>query len=160
MKYADTKVVFREVPEELALAINISGCPVKCPGCHSSYLTQDIGEIFDSGSLEALIARNPGITCVSFMGGDANPAYLKSLIIKMKETHPGLKACWYSGRTLENAGKYGMADVLDFIKVGPFIDECGPLDSPTTNQRFYQIQHSPEGNVLTDWTVKFRKKSL
>lgn len=160
MKFVDTKVVFREVPEELALAINISGCPVKCPGCHSSYLAQDIGEILDTKSLASLIDANPGISCVSFMGGDADPDYLKVLIGWMRENHPSVKVCWYSGRTLENAESYGMPDVLDFIKVGPFTDECGPLDSETTNQRFYQIQHSPEGNVLTDWTAKFRKRFI
>lgn len=160
MKFVDTKVVFREVPEEIALAVNISGCPVKCPGCHSSYLVRDIGEILDTNSLNALIGDNPGISCISFMGGDADPDYLKSLINWIRNIHPSLKVCWYSGRTLENAESHGMTDLLDFIKVGPFIDECGPLDSETTNQRFYQIQHSPEGNVLTDWTAKFRKRFI
>ena len=42
MKYVDTKIVFQELPNEITLAINISGCPCACIGCHSSYLSQDI----------------------------------------------------------------------------------------------------------------------
>lgn len=154
MKYVDTQVVFREVPDELTLAINISGCPVKCPGCHSSYLAQDIGEILDEESLQNLIDANPGITCVSFMGGDADPAYVSHLADRVKEI--GLKTCWYSGRDLTLAQP--VIPSLDFIKVGPYIDEFGPLDFETTNQRFYHIEHTANGPVLTDWTEKFRKR--
>ena len=154
MKYVDTQVVFREVPDELTLAINISGCPVKCPGCHSSYLTQDIGEILDNASLDKLIDSNPGISCVSFMGGDANPSYVRELAEHVHSR--GFKTCWYSGRNLENAKP--VLDALDFVKVGPYIDESGPLDYETTNQRFYKVDHGTEGPELTDWTKRFKKK--
>ncbi len=158
MKYVDTKVVFREVPEEITLAINISGCPVRCPGCHSSYLTQDIGTVLDRNSLKRLIGDNPGITCVSFMGGDADPAFIRELAVFTKTLVPGLKTCWYSGRDLEHARP--VLDALDYIKVGPFIDECGPLDWETTNQRFYAVRHTEKGAELDDCTCKFRKKLL
>ena len=156
MKYVETMVVFREVPDEVTLAINISNCPVECPGCHSSYLAQDIGEVLDKESLAVLIKRNPGISCVSFMGGDAEPAMVGELAVEVKKLDPSLKTCWYSGRDLEHAK--GNLEVLDFVKVGPYIDEFGPLDSPTTNQRFYKIEHGPEGIELKDWTDRFRKR--
>lgn len=156
MKYVDTKVVFREVPDEVTLAVNISGCPVKCPGCHSSYLVQDIGEILDRESLVRLIDANPGISCVSFMGGDADPAFVSALAEFVHSTHPGIKTCWYSGRGLENAGPY--LGNLDYVKVGPYIDEFGPLDKETTNQRFYKIEHTPGGPVLSDWTDRFKPR--
>ena len=44
MKYADSKVVFSEVPDEITLAISISNCPGTCKGCHSPWLREDIGE--------------------------------------------------------------------------------------------------------------------
>ena len=44
------------------------------------------------------------------------------------------------------------------MKVGPYIDELGPLDSPTTNQRFYKIEHSPDGPELKDLTGRFVRK--
>ena len=154
MKYVDTQVVFREVPDEVTLAINISGCPVKCPGCHSAYLTQDIGTVLDINSLDALVAANPGISCVSFMGGDADPLFVKALADHIHGK--GLKTCWYSGRSLEYAEP--VLESLDFVKVGPYIDEFGPLDYSTTNQRFYKVDHpSGQAPVLTDWTSRFKK---
>ena len=158
MKYVDTKVVFREVPDQITLAINISGCPVKCPGCHSSYLTQDIGDILDIDSLSALIKGNPGISCVSFMGGDADPSFIHKLASWVHETYPEIRTCWYSGRDLAHAQE--VLDALDFIKVGPYIDEFGPLDYETTNQRFYSIGHTSEGPELTDLTYRFKKRYL
>ena len=54
MKYVDTKIVFQELPNEITLAINISGCPCACIGCHSSYLSQDIGELLTKEALQQL----------------------------------------------------------------------------------------------------------
>lgn len=158
MKYVDTKVVFREVPDEVTLAINISNCPVKCPGCHSSYLAEDIGEVLDYEALSSLIKNNPGISCVSFMGGDADPALVREYALWVKSEYPGMKTCWYSGRGVENAKPF--LDALDYVKVGPYIDEYGPLDSKTTNQRFYRIEHTPSGENLMDITSVFQKKTF
>lgn len=156
MKFVDTKVVFREVPDEITLAINISNCPVGCPGCHSKYLAQDIGEILSEESLHQLISDNPGITCVSFMGGDSDPEGVHKLAKWVKNNYLGLKICWYSGRELENDRDFLYP--LDFIKVGPFVEEFGGLDSPDTNQRFYRIIHKPGGEAeLLDWTWKFTR---
>ncbi|MBQ0087156.1 MAG: anaerobic ribonucleoside-triphosphate reductase activating protein [Bacteroidales bacterium] len=156
MRFVDTKVVFREVPDRITLAVNISNCPIGCPGCHSKYLWEDVGEILDRKKLLCLIDANPGINCVSFMGGDAEPETVRNLAKIIKETRPGLETCWYSGRSLEKAE--GVIPFLDFIKIGPFIEEYGPLDAATTNQRFYQIGHTEKGPVFSDWTPKFQKK--
>lgn len=156
MKYVDTKVVFREVPEHITLAINISHCPIGCKGCHSKYLWEDIGTPLDESSLGVLIESNPGINCVSFMGGDAEPDAVRDLSKWVKENHPGIRTCWYSGRGLAEAEQ--VIPYLDFIKVGPFIEEFGPLDAQTTNQRFYAILHTEKGPTLSDRTSKFLKK--
>jgi len=159
MKYVDTEVVFREVPDEVTLAINISNCPVCCPGCHSSYLAQDIGEPLTKEALHGLIDSNKGISCVSFMGGDAEPATVKEYALWIKKNFPGMKVCWYSGRNLDNARPY--LDALDFLKVGPYIEEYGPLDWETTNQRFYRVSTGTDGvPELEDITAKFRKPLL
>ena len=73
MKYVDAKVVFQEIPDEITLAISISGCTIHCAGCHSKYLWDDIGELLTIDSLKQLIEKNSGITCVCFMGGDSSP---------------------------------------------------------------------------------------
>lgn len=156
MKYVDAKVVFREVPDELTLAVSISNCPVKCPGCHSSYLAQDIGEVFDFSTVKRLVESNPGITCLAFMGGDAEPGNVAELSRETKKTYPSLKTCWYSGRGLDAAEPF--APAFDFIKVGPYIDEKGPLDVPTTNQRFYAVSVKDGRVILDNWTYKFQQK--
>lgn len=158
VKYVDTKIVFREVPDEVTLAINISNCPVGCPGCHSSYLVQDIGEPLDEAALESLITSNPGLSCVSFMGGDAEPDTLVALAGFVRGRFPSLKVCWYSGRTLEYNSEW--IGAFDYVKVGPYIDEYGPLDNPSTNQRFYRVIHEGADLRLEDLTSRFIKKYL
>lgn len=162
IKYTDAKVVFAEIPDEITLAINISGCPIKCPDCHSKYLWEDIGESLDRDSLYNLIKCNDGITCVAFMGGDANVEYLQSLFYWVRTRYPHLKIAWYSGverHLLSSDIRY-----LDYIKLGPFIKEKGPINSKTTNQRMYEISHSGKFSIkysdvcgIKDITSKFWK---
>lgn len=157
MKYLDTKIVFQEVPDEISLAINITGCPCNCDGCHSPYLAEDVGEILSKNALSGLIEANPGTTCVCFMGGDAYKQELIELFRFVKEQY-GLKTCWYSGREMD----YGYRGLryLDFIKAGPYIKEKGPLDSPTTNQKFFKITYDSNYDTigLEDIKEKFTKK--
>lgn len=151
LKYVDAKVVFAEVPDEITLAINISGCPCNCRGCHSSYLAEDIGEPLDLQHLTNLIDSNKGISCVCIMGGDANPSEVDDIAQDIKEYYPKLKVGWYSGR--QEISKDINLEFFDFIKLGPYIEELGPLNSKTTNQRFYKVN----GKELTDITSKFWK---
>ena len=72
-------VTFSEFPNEISLCINISQCPCHCPGCHSSYLAEDIGEPLGELTLHKLITENKGITCVGFMGGDIEPKSVNAL---------------------------------------------------------------------------------
>lgn len=148
MKYVDTKVVMQEVPDEITLAINISNCPCHCKSCHSSYLAQDIGEDLSIERLTQLGTEAEGITCIAFMGGDADPKRVNRLAKWVKE-ELDLKVCWYSGRdtisdeiNLEN---------FDYIKVGRYDEFLGPLNSRTTNQRLYKV----EGGKLFDITNRF-----
>ena len=151
LKYVDTKVVFAEVPDEITLAINISNCPCQCKGCHSSYLAQDIGEPLDLQHLTNLIDSNKGITCVCIMGGDANPSEVDDIAQDIKEYYPELKVGWYSGR--QELSKDIELSNFDYIKLGPYIEEFGPLNSKTTNQRFYKVN----GKELVDITSRFWK---
>ena len=65
IKYTDTAVTLREIPDEITLCINISNCPCHCKGCHSSYLAEDIGKPLDEDSLVELMLDNKGITSES-----------------------------------------------------------------------------------------------
>ena len=139
LKYVETAVTFGEIPDEITLAINISGCPCNCKNCHSSYLAQDIGEPLDLQHLTNLIDINKGITCVCIMGGDANPSEVDDIAQDIKEYHPELKVGWYSGRQ-ELSNNIELCN-FDYIKLGPYKEEFGPLNSRTTNQRLYQIKN-------------------
>lgn len=148
LKYVDTKIVFQEIPDEITLCINISNCPCHCEGCHSSYLAEDIGEELNDLALNRLLIKNQGITCVAFMGGDSDPLEINEFARKLK-VHTNLKAAWYSGR--QELSKDIDLKNFDFIKLGPYIKELGPLNSKTTNQRFYKVNN----NQLIDITKKF-----
>lgn len=158
LKYVDTKVTFAEIPDEITLCINISNCPCHCKGCHSSYLAEDIGEPLYLENLYRLIDNNEGITCVAFMGGDSSPKELDMMAAHIKDLYY-LKTAWYSGR--QELSKDIDLKNFDFIKLGPYKEECGPLNSKTTNQRFYRVGKSdsiPAGKsntVLIDETYKF-----
>lgn len=156
LKFVSYNVVFQEVPDEVTLAINISGCPNCCKGCHSPYLQEDIGEILNSDVLtELLMKYKNSITCVCFMGGDSDPMTVNKLAnIVRRVTHNRVKTAWYSGRSHfpENC----TLEHFNYIKLGPYIERLGGLDSPQTNQRFFKI----ENDSIVDCTCRFTKKEF
>ena len=151
LKYVDTRVCFAEVPDEITLCINISNCPCNCKDCHSSYLAEDIGEELDEEKLSSLIENNEGISCVAFMGGDASPYSVHHLAMFIREVYPYIKVAWYSGRDQIHLSALLNLEDYDFIKIGPYITDRGPLNNPNTNQRFFKVV---DGELI-DITYKF-----
>ena len=139
LKFNNAVVTFSEVPEEVTLCFEITGCPIHCPDCHSKHLWEDIGDELKPVVLSSIIAKNPGITCVAFMGGDNSPEDIYTLA-KWVKNNTELKVCWYSGTKLKDDFSKHM-EYFDFIKTGPYKKELGGLDSVTTNQRFYQVKY-------------------
>ena len=139
VKYHDSMVVFEEIPNEITLAINITNCPCKCPGCHSKFLWEDIGTELTEEELEILIKKNDGVTCVCFMGGDASPQDICYLAEWIKKTYSNLKVGWYSGK--DEFYKDINFDFFDYIKLGHYDEELGGLNKETTNQRLYKLTH-------------------
>lgn len=155
LKYVNYEVVFAEIPDEISLAINISNCPCNCRGCHSSYLAEDIGSLLTQRILKEIIESNKGITCVCFMGGDLEPHYINTLAKQVKET-TDLKVGWYSGR--QELSKDINLKWFDFIKLGPYVEELGPLNNPNTNQIMYKVLYQNGTSVMIDITNKFQNK--
>lgn len=152
LKYVNTGIVFQEIPDEVTLAINIANCPCRCPGCHSKYLWEDIGEPLTPEALDSLVRQyGADITCVAFMGGDGEPEYVNALARHMKAAHPRFRVAWYSGR--QRIPRTVNRSDFDYIKLGPYIAHLGTLRDKTTNQRLYRVS----GDVLTDITSKFWK---
>jgi len=154
LKYVNTGIVFQEIPDEVTLAINISNCPCHCPGCHSRYLWDDIGIPLTTEALDDFIKHfGRDITCISFMGGDADPVGINLLAEYIHESYPEFKVAWYSGR-LRISSSINKFD-FDYIKIGPYIQHLGPLKSPTTNQRLFRKK---ENGDFEDITSRFWRK--
>lgn len=145
----DTSVVFLEIPDEICCAINISNCPHRCDGCHSQYLRKDIGDELNKDVIDQLLNKHNGITCVLFMGGDADKDGLSKLADYVRSNN--VKSAWYSGEDNLDLDYYKQH--YDYIKVGSYKHEFGPLDKRTTNQRLYMITD----NHIDDITYKFWK---
>lgn len=155
LKYTDTLVSFSEIPDEITLCINISGCKNACQGCHSPWLAKDVGIILNSSELNRLIENNKGVTCVCFMGGDSNPEEINILASDVKNLN--LKVGWYSGK--QNISESIDIKNFDYIKVGPYIQELGSLTNKTTNQKMFKIIHFKGMSNIKDITYKFWKNN-
>lgn len=98
------------------------------------------------------------ITCLCLMGGDHDQSELRAIF---KQAHEiGLKTCLYTGLSEMSMINKKLLDELDYIKLGPFIKEKGPLNNPSTNQRMYKKDYSPFDDC-DDWydiTEKFWPK--
>lgn len=155
VKYTNWDVVFQEVPDEVSVAIDISNCPIHCPGCHSKWLWNDIGDELTFERLDDIISSQlEGITCVALMGGDSDIDSIVQIAKYIREVHH-LKVAWYSGRI--GTPSDVLLSYLDYIKLGPYIEDMGGLDSPTTNQRFYKVIRDKDVPTLCDITYKFWK---
>lgn len=129
-----TDIVLEEIPRHVTLAVEISNCRGNCVGCHSPFLKNDIGEELTPEVIDSLIAQNFGVNCFLFLGEGNDPAALLALASHLRTAHPAVARALYSGRTeLEDE----IFEAFDYVKVGPYIAELGPLNSRTTNQRLY-----------------------
>lgn len=160
LKYVDTLVGFKEVPSEITLCINISNCPCHCKNCHSPYLADDIGKELTLDVIYKLIDNNEGITCICFMGGDSSPKQIDMFAKCIKDLYD-IKVAWYSGR--QELSKDIDIKNFNFIKLGSYIEEFGPLNSKTTNQKFYKVVQvtCEDGTIeykLIDITYKFHER--
>ncbi|MDR1679577.1 MAG: anaerobic ribonucleoside-triphosphate reductase activating protein [Prevotellaceae bacterium] len=155
LRLASYDIVFQEIPDEVTLALNLSGCPNRCTGCHSPHLQEDTGKALNEKVLENLLEKyGNAVTCICFMGGDGFPEEVLKLaqfIRRRGEIFFALKTAWYSGKPelYKDAELY-----FDYIKTGKYMKELGGLNVPTTNQRLYKIENKTMINI----TNKFYKQ--
>ena len=82
----------------MTLAFNITGCPNRCPGCHSPWLRDDIGNPLDMAAIGSMLdCYGAAVTCICFMGGDNEPAEVNRLASEIRKAYPNHKVAWYSG---------------------------------------------------------------
>ena len=141
LKYLYCKEIFKEIPSEISLGISISGCTIRCKGCHSRELWEDKGTPLDVETLCSLLNKHQGITCLILLGGEHDIDALTELFMY---AHKRVKTAWYSGLDRLSKNHWGILQYLDFYKEGHYDAELGGLDSPITNQRLYHITHPGE----------------
>ena len=142
LKYNGYTIVLQEVPDEISLVFNISGCPHKCEGCHSKYLWEYDGEYLHESFDRIVNEYSQYITCVCFMGGDQNKEELLVYLKKAKKKN--LKTCLYTG--CDNLNELSiLKDYCDYIKCGKYIESLKTDNNiqygvklATSNQMFYK----------------------
>ena len=149
LKFKDSYIVFEEIPDRVSLAVNITNCQNNCIGCHSPELRLNNGEELTEGIIDKLIKENYGIDCFLFMGEGKDRGRLLELAKYIKHNYD-LKVAIYSGRNNVESDFY---EVFDYIKVGEYKEEFGPLNKETTNQRLYEVG----ADGIKDITYKFWK---
>jgi anaerobic ribonucleoside-triphosphate reductase activating protein len=118
-------------------------------------LREDVGEVLDEALIASWLKKyGNAVTCVCFMGGDAEPREVARLAAFVRTVAGSrIKAGWYSGA---NGLPDGVSPAsFDYLKLGAYVERLGGLDSPTTNQRFYRI----ENGKMTDDTYRFSIKN-
>ena len=152
LHFYSTALALQEIPGEISLAVNFTGCPRHCDGCHSPHLWEDKGR--DTSKLFDEIKKYEDyITCVLFMGGDWKMRDLTAVNLWTTIRFPRLKTALYTALEPDELGDDAFQ--FDYVKTGPYIKELGGLDSPTTNQKLWRI-HS-DGSIHQ---IPFRKKVI
>lgn len=162
LRYLNYQVYTNEIPDELSLGFTILGCNVHCPECHSKHVwdinSKDIGHILTRNKFLDVCYDQDGITCILFFGGEWEPDALMYFLGIAKDN--GFRTALYTGRTLEYMDKLnndyqnGIYKSLDYLKVGPYIPEAGPIICSKTNQRLFKLKSQI---VKYDITEKFWK---
>ena len=89
------------------------------------------------------------------MGGDINPSEVDDIAQDIKEYYPELKVGWYSGR--QELSKDINLENFDYVKLGPYMKDRGPINCKTTNQVLLEIEVVQDKVFTKDITAKFWK---
>lgn len=145
MYYYDFQVVLQEVPGEVSLCFSISGCPLRCKGCHSPFLWKEgAGTLLRKENYLLLLNQYKDLaSCVLFMGGEW---YEEDLVEFLKTANSkGYKTCLYTGE--EQVSKF-IINELYWLKTGKWEASRGGLNCSNTNQKFINVKTNSIQNHL------------
>ncbi|MDO5607569.1 MAG: 4Fe-4S cluster-binding domain-containing protein [Capnocytophaga sp.] len=131
------QIVTQEVPGEISLCFSISGCPLRCKGCHSPFLWKEgSGKLLTDLHYENILQQYEGFaSCVLFMGGEWHTDELAAKLRKAKTM--GYHTCLYTGA--EKVCSL-LSDELTWLKTGAWDEAKGGLGNPDTNQKFTEVK--------------------
>lgn len=163
LKFYDVAVVMQEFPDEIALAVNITGCICNCSNCSEPWLRQDIGEELSNDKIDELINAHPDITVFGLMGGDSDYDDVVRIANYIHNNY-NIKVGMYSGRDQLNMK---LLECLDYYKIGRWINPIGPVSEwhktsggviqfPWSNQLMFEKIDNNWVNI----TYKFRKEKI
>ncbi len=143
MRCLNTSISLQELPGEISLIFEISNCPHRCPDCHSKELWGNVGSELTSELFQkVLYSYKDYISAVIFFGGEWD----NDLVLFLKFVKSlNLKTCLYTGADDVNQI---LRNELDYLKTGKFISELGGLDSPISNQKFWDLKNNTLMNNL------------
>ena len=137
-------ITMNEIPGRIAVYFELGNCTQGCPGCHSPHLTQQqVLAITPIEELEGIAETQAtkGANAIVLMGGTTNGITEADLITISKRLSSILPVCLYSGRDDLEADQYIAEKAgLTWLKTGSYQEERGGLNSPITNQHFYECR--------------------
>lgn len=138
LKYTNTQITFREVPNLVTRCFSISNCGGHCTNCHSPELQGDNGEELTKEVLINYFEKDKDTAdCYVFLGDGNDPKSMVELLKTCKEHK--MKTCLYLGHWYISYPNY--LDYLDYLKLGNYDNNLGNLECNTTNQRMYTIKN-------------------
>lgn len=145
MHYQNFQIVHQEVPGELSLCFSISGCKLRCEGCHSPFLWKEKQgtPLTEARVKEKLETYKDYASCLLFMGGEWHEKELIHYLQLGKKM--GYKTCLYTG---EETVSDDILKELTWLKTGKWIPKLGGLDCKTTNQKFIEVATNKTQNKL------------
>ena len=163
IKYVTSQITTTEVPGLISRCFSISNCGKQCKNCHSPELQGDNGDPLTEDVLKKYIEEDKGkpIDCYVFLGEGKDNTTLKKLFKIVKDA--GYKVCLYTGDDNFNIydNFYGF---IDYLKIGHYNENRGGLNSPGTNQKFYEIKYDEylgsKACNIKDCTHYFYNKKL
>ena len=151
--FSNPQIVLQEVPDELSLAISISGCNLACKGCHSSETwDKSYGSELTDTVLRNLLAKHKHISCLLIYDGMHNVDRLIELLLIAKSFN--LKTAMYTGLDVLEPE---LVNLLDYYKLGKYDKQLGGLSSATTNQRLYK---AIQPNILHQYDFQSKRWNI
>lgn len=147
VNYLYSSILLQEIPHEISLGFQITGCKIACTDCHSPFVWNPYyGNPLTKEVIDRHLIQAKHSSCILFLGGEDKPDLLE-LALECRRSYDQ-KLALYSGRDLSYFFSTDLTDpspwisTLDYLKVGPYKKELGGLSDPRTNQRLYKIEES------------------
>lgn len=137
-------LTLNEIPDHLAVAIELGNCKRNCKGCHSPWLSYKLPRNkwadFEYVMCKVNEQVKKGANAIVIMGGTYNGIPTADLIEAINILSHYAPVGIYSGLPYAAAIHKDLRanSKLTWLKTGSYIRKLGGLTLPTTNQQFFE----------------------